>query len=273
MPHRNAAGDAPVPTGRLAPSSCFAAAQWRPSLRHDRRAGGLRRRPRPGARGRGDPASASASARRLQPLRDGPRGLGRHTIVRRFLEQRAPQRATPVGLVLRLQFRGAATSRARSSCRRAGAPRSGEDMERLVEDLRTGIPAAFETDEYRTRLQEIESEFEERHEKAIEAIGENANAAGHRAGAHAGRLRLRADARRQGDEPGGVPRAARGEQKRVQEAIARAAGGAGRVIQSCRSGAARRSASCASSNRQVTRDGDQRAHRGAEGRVRASARR
>jgi lon-related putative ATP-dependent protease len=100
----------------------------------------------------------------------GPEGLGRHTIVRRFLEQRAPQRATPQDWCYVFDFK--AHDKPRALALPAGsARRFKEDMQRLVEDLRTGIPGAFETDEYRTRLQEIESEFEQRHEQAIESVG------------------------------------------------------------------------------------------------------
>ncbi|HZM36527.1 MAG TPA: hypothetical protein VFC18_18845 [Burkholderiales bacterium] len=51
-------------------------------------------------------------------------------------------------------------------------------MARLVEDLSAAIAAAFETDEYRNRHQEIHGELEERHERAINEIGEKARAQG-----------------------------------------------------------------------------------------------
>jgi lon-related putative ATP-dependent protease len=107
----------------------------------------------------------------------GPEGIGRHTTVRRFLEQKAPQRDTPNDWCYVFDF--AAPDQPRALELPAGsALRFKQDMARLVEDLRTGIPGAFETDEYRTRLQEIESEFERRHEQAIEAIGEKAKGQG-----------------------------------------------------------------------------------------------
>jgi lon-related putative ATP-dependent protease len=107
----------------------------------------------------------------------GPEGIGRHTIVRRHLEQKAPGRATPSDWCYVFDF--ASPDKPRALELPAGAaPRFRQDMQRLVEDLRTGIPSAFETDEYRTRLQEIESEFERRHEEAIESIGEKAKGQG-----------------------------------------------------------------------------------------------
>ena len=107
----------------------------------------------------------------------GPEGVGRHTIVRRYLEQRAPQRATPSDWCYVFNF--AAPDNPKALELPAGsAPRFREDLQRLVEDLRTGIPGAFETDEYRTRLQEIEGEFEQQHDKLIESVGEKARGQG-----------------------------------------------------------------------------------------------
>jgi lon-related putative ATP-dependent protease len=58
------------------------------------------------------------------------------------------------------------------------APRFKQDMARLVEDLRAGIPAAFESTEYRAKQKEIETEFGERQEQAVGAIGERAKQQG-----------------------------------------------------------------------------------------------
>ena len=46
------------------------------------------------------------------------------------------------------------------------------DMSKLVEELRSAIPAVFESDEYRARAQELEQEFQEQQENAIEEIRE-----------------------------------------------------------------------------------------------------
>ena len=52
------------------------------------------------------------------------------------------------------------------------------DMERLVEDLRTQIPAAFESEEYRARAQEIEEELKERQEQAVREVADAAEGEG-----------------------------------------------------------------------------------------------
>jgi predicted ATP-dependent protease len=50
------------------------------------------------------------------------------------------------------------------------------DMAQLVEELQSAIPALFESDEYRSRAAQIESEFTERHERAFSELGEEAGA-------------------------------------------------------------------------------------------------
>jgi lon-related putative ATP-dependent protease len=107
----------------------------------------------------------------------GPEGIGRHTVVGRFLEEQAPKRPAPPDWCYVFNF--AVPHKPRALQLPPGQARKfGQDMARLVEELRTGIPAAFETDEYRTRRQEIESEFGERQEQAIGSVGEHAKSQG-----------------------------------------------------------------------------------------------
>ena len=49
------------------------------------------------------------------------------------------------------------------------------DMETLVEDLLTSLPASFESEEYRTRRQEIEQEFQDHQELAFGELDREAN--------------------------------------------------------------------------------------------------
>jgi predicted ATP-dependent protease len=107
----------------------------------------------------------------------GPEGVGRRTLVRRLLEQQARGSATPSDWCYVFNFESPHLPRAlRLPAGRAPAFRDG--MARLVEDLRAGIPAAFETEEYRTRLKVIESGFEQEQERALGAVGEHARAEG-----------------------------------------------------------------------------------------------
>ena len=95
-------------------------------------------------------------------------------MVRRILEQQPPGGAAPPDWCYVYNFAKPHRPRALQLPRRAARRSSRDDMERLVEDLRAGIPAAFETDEYRARLKEIENEFKERQEQALGAVGEHA---------------------------------------------------------------------------------------------------
>jgi lon-related putative ATP-dependent protease len=103
----------------------------------------------------------------------GPEGLGRHALVKKLLEQQAPQEEVPSDWCYVFNFETPHRPRA-LKLPPGRATKFRQDMARLVEDLRAAIPAAFETDEYRTRMQEIETEFSERQAKAIGEIGERA---------------------------------------------------------------------------------------------------
>jgi lon-related putative ATP-dependent protease len=107
----------------------------------------------------------------------GPEGLGRRTMVRRILEQQAQGSAVPPDWCYVFNF---ATPHRPCALKLppGRAPKFQQDMERLVEDLRAGIPAAFETDEYRTRMKEIETGFNQRQEQALGGVGEHARKEG-----------------------------------------------------------------------------------------------
>jgi lon-related putative ATP-dependent protease len=99
----------------------------------------------------------------------GPAGSGKHSIVRRFLDSKAVTEPVPPDLCYVHNF--AEPSKPRAVNLPAGVARKFcASMNRLVEDLRTAIPAAFETDEYRARRQEIDQELNDRQEKAFAEI-------------------------------------------------------------------------------------------------------
>ena len=105
----------------------------------------------------------------------GPEGIGRRTIVRRHLEAQARTLPPPSDWCYVFNFK--APHKPRALRLPAGqAPGFHAGMERLVEELRTAVPAAFETDEYRNRRQQIEAEFGERQERVLGEFGERAKA-------------------------------------------------------------------------------------------------
>ncbi|MCX7960761.1 MAG: AAA family ATPase [Burkholderiales bacterium] len=149
----------------------------------------------------------------------GPEGYGRRSMVRRVLEEAA--RAAPVPPDWCYVFNFRTPHRPRALRLPAGrAEKFRQHMERLIEDLRAGIPAAFETDEYRARAKEIESEFEHRQEQALEAVGRRAREQGIallRTPAGFGFAPLKGDAVMRPDEFQDLSQA---EQERIQQRIA-----------------------------------------------------
>jgi lon-related putative ATP-dependent protease len=103
----------------------------------------------------------------------GPTGMGKHTMVRRFIEQRAKSEPTPDDYCYVNNFDQPHNPRALKLPAGQGR-RLKQDMRQLLDDLRNAIPAAFESDEYRSRAQEIEQSFKERQEKAFQDLQEEA---------------------------------------------------------------------------------------------------
>jgi lon-related putative ATP-dependent protease len=150
----------------------------------------------------------------------GPEGVGRHTMVRRYLEREAPRAGALSDWCYVFNFRTPHMPRALQLPAGRGV-KLGQDMVRLVEDLRAGMAGAFESDEYRARRAEIETEFSERQEHAIGAIGQRAM--------EQGIALVRTPAgfgfapRQNGDvmSPEDFRKLPEAEQKRLEEAIAR----------------------------------------------------
>jgi len=105
----------------------------------------------------------------------GTEGVGRRTLARRFLDRAAGTRPVPSDWCYVFNFRVPHRPIAIALPPGRGLAFK-RDMARLVDDLRSGIPAAFEADEYRTHKQEIENELSERQEQAIQAVGDHAKA-------------------------------------------------------------------------------------------------
>jgi len=107
----------------------------------------------------------------------GAQGSGRHSTVRQHLRRRAAAEARPDDWVYVNNFEQNHKPRAlRLPPGRAVTLR--DDMARLIEEISVAIPAAFETDAYRSRREAIESQFKDRQEQAFGAIGEEARKRG-----------------------------------------------------------------------------------------------
>ena len=103
----------------------------------------------------------------------GPAGIGKHTMISQFLEQRAADEPVPADWVYVANFEQPEKPRAiELPCGRGS--RFCQDMKQLVEDLRSAIPSAFETEQYHVRLQELHENFQERSRKAFTELAEEA---------------------------------------------------------------------------------------------------
>ena len=107
----------------------------------------------------------------------GPAGTGKHTLVHRFIAQQAAAEPTPNDWCYINNF-----AESTKPIRLELPPGKGavlkRDIAQLIDELRTAIPAAFETESFRTRRQAIDEEIEERHEAAFRALGEEAQKRG-----------------------------------------------------------------------------------------------
>ncbi|MDX1816888.1 MAG: AAA family ATPase [Marinobacter sp.] len=104
----------------------------------------------------------------------GPSGAGKHELVERFLGKHASDQAVPSDWCHVYNFENA--DRPRALALPAGQGREfRKDMNGLADELRTAIPATFESEEYQSRLQELQEEMAKRQHQGLFDIQEEAN--------------------------------------------------------------------------------------------------
>ncbi|CAB4242614.1 Endopeptidase La [Methylacidimicrobium sp. AP8] len=103
----------------------------------------------------------------------GPSGVGKRTVVLRLLRERAAGRSVPQDWAYVFAFDNERRPRA-LGFPPGKAREFAEDMDRFVEDLRAGIPAVFDSDEYRARAQDIEQRFHDRRDRAFSELRDRA---------------------------------------------------------------------------------------------------
>jgi lon-related putative ATP-dependent protease len=103
----------------------------------------------------------------------GPAGMGKRSMVRQVLEQRARDEQHPSDWCYINNFAQPHQPQALRL-----PPGKGAELQRhmaqLVEDLRAAIPALFESDEYRARTEAIQEAFNKRREQAFKEVGDEA---------------------------------------------------------------------------------------------------
>ncbi|MGD2104709.1 MAG: ATP-binding protein [Anaerolineae bacterium] len=99
----------------------------------------------------------------------GPSGTGKRTTISQFLERKAADEPVPSDWCYVNNFEDTHKPNILELPPGKG-PELREDMEQLVEELRTAIPTAFESEDYQTRKQELQEEFQERQEESLNEI-------------------------------------------------------------------------------------------------------
>ncbi len=103
----------------------------------------------------------------------GPAGIGKHTMVQQVLEKQAQAQPPADDWCYVHNFE----DRQKPLALRLPAGRGAQlrhDMELLIQELRTSIPAMLESDEYRAQMQEIDEELKEKQEQAFAEIQKQA---------------------------------------------------------------------------------------------------
>ena len=99
----------------------------------------------------------------------GPPGVGKRTLVERVLARRAGGEPVPADWCYLNDFADPQKPRAlRLPAGRAAAFK--RDLERLTEDLNASIPAVFESEDYRTRLQVLEKQLAEQRDEVMRGV-------------------------------------------------------------------------------------------------------
>ncbi len=107
----------------------------------------------------------------------GREGTGRHTLVREYLKHKAAKEPAASDWCYVNNFEEPRNPKALKLP--AGHGREFEqDINQLLDDAHTAIPAAFESEDYRTRRQAIEQEVEEVQEQAFKAVNKEAQERG-----------------------------------------------------------------------------------------------
>jgi lon-related putative ATP-dependent protease len=103
----------------------------------------------------------------------GPTGTGKRSLINQFFERRAGDEPVPSDWCYVHNFEQSHKPRALRLPSGKGVELR-QDMEQLVEELRTALSAAFESEEYQTRRQVLEEESQEHQQESLEGLQQKA---------------------------------------------------------------------------------------------------
>lgn len=107
----------------------------------------------------------------------GEPGAGRRALINSHLRERAEKRPSPPDWVYVNNFQDS-----RKPCALRLEAGQGmalrDDMDQLVEDLEAALPAAFESEEYRTKRKEVEEQLQQEQGQPVEELKEKADKEG-----------------------------------------------------------------------------------------------
>ncbi len=103
----------------------------------------------------------------------GPPGVGKFTAIKHFLNAKAKQGVVPPDRCYINNFQDPYRPHLLTLPAGRGAGLRN-DMHKLIEDLQTAIPAAFESDNYKARAQQLQSQLQEKEEGAFRELHETA---------------------------------------------------------------------------------------------------
>ena len=107
----------------------------------------------------------------------GPEGMGKRTLVQERFEQMAANQPVPSDWCYVYNFEQPPIPQAIDLPAGMGL-KFKQDMEKFVNELRTSLSAAFDSDEYRARRQVIDQEAQEKQEKSLEELQKQAQEKG-----------------------------------------------------------------------------------------------
>ncbi len=105
----------------------------------------------------------------------GPSGTGKRTTISQFLEEKASGEPVPSDWCYVNNFQDSQRPKALRLPPGKGVELRS-DVDELVDELRTAVPALFESEDYQTRRQELQEEFQEKQEAALNEVREEAKA-------------------------------------------------------------------------------------------------